>query len=110
MKRPEIKPANPWHPYLVLLVAIILPGVGQVLNQAPMRGLTMLFFMLVLGVVTFNLAGPDVSVIGQFAGGIFIYALSVMDTYQGARIRWTVSHYNPSTRRVKAASHIEIKI
>lgn len=87
-KLPENNHQRPWHPYWVLLVAIILPGVGQVLNQTPLRGLTMLFFMLVLGVVSFNLAGPDISVIGQFAGGLFIYALSVMDAYLWARIRW----------------------
>lgn len=91
MKSLEIKQPQPWHPYLVLCVAIILPGVGQVLNNAPMRGLTMVFFMLVLGVVTFNLANPEVSVIGQFAGGIFIYALSVMDAYLWARVRWQLS-------------------
>lgn len=87
-KQLERHSARPWHPYLVLLIAILLPGVGQVVNHAAMRGLTMLFFMLVLGVVTFNLAGPDISVIGQFAGGLFIYALSVMDAYLWARIRW----------------------
>lgn len=86
----EAKQPQPWHPYLVLLVAIILPGVGQVLNNAPMRGLTMVFFMLVLGVVTFQLASPDVSVIGQFAGGIFIYALSVIDAYLWAKVRYQV--------------------
>lgn len=55
------KPFRPVHPYLVLLVAILLPGVGQVLNHAPIRGLMMVFFMMVLGVITFNLAAPDVS-------------------------------------------------
>jgi len=89
----EVKQPRLWHPYLVLFVAIILPGVGQVLNNAPLRGLTMVFFMLVLGVVSFNLASPDVSVIGQFAGGIFIYALSVMDSYLWARVRWAQFHH-----------------
>lgn len=89
--QPEKTAPRPWHPYLVLLVAIILPGVGQVLNQVPLRGLTMLFFMLVLGVVSFQLAEPGFSVLGQFAGGLFVYALSIMDAYQGARIRWEVS-------------------
>lgn len=79
---------------LVLLVAIILPGVGQVLNQSPMRGLTMVFFMLVLGGVTFNMASPGVSVIGQFAGGLFIYALSVMDAYLWAKVRWVSRSYH----------------
>lgn len=91
MKPLEAKQSKPWHPYLVLCVAIILPGVGQVLNNAPMRGLTMVFFILVLGVVTFKLASPEVSVIGQFAGGIFIYALSVMDAYLWAKVRYQIS-------------------
>lgn len=97
MQQPE-RNNKPWHPYLVLLIAIILPGVGQVLNRVPMRGLTMVFFMLVLGLVTYKVASPDVSVIGQFAGGIFIYAISVMDAYQGARIRWTVSRYKAADK------------
>ncbi len=96
MKPLEAKQPQPWHPYLVLCVAIILPGVGQVLNNAPMRGLTMVFFILVLGVVTFKLASPEVSVIGQFAGGIFIYALSVMDAYLWAKVRWQIFKYSPS--------------
>lgn len=78
----------PMRPHLVLLVALILPGVGQVLNNTPTRGLMMLFFMLMLGVITFNLAGPEISVVGKFAGGIFVYAISVMDAYYWARYRW----------------------
>lgn len=81
-----VKP--PLHPYWVLLIAIVLPGVGQVINNTPMRGLMMLFFMLMLGVVTFNMAGPEISIVGKFAGGLFIYALSVMDAYYWARYRW----------------------
>ncbi|MCX4187088.1 hypothetical protein [Methylophaga sp. OBS4] len=88
------KQSRPIHPYLVLAVAIVLPGVGQVLNHAPMRGLMMVFFMMVLGVITFNLAAPDVSLVGQFAGGVFIYALSVMDAYMWARLRWTLAQQN----------------
>jgi hypothetical protein len=84
-----IKPLKPpLHPYWVLLIALVLPGVGQVVNNTPSRGLMMLFFMLMLGVVTFNMAGPEISVIGKFAGGLFIYALSVMDAYYWARYRW----------------------
>lgn len=94
MKLLESHPTKPWHPHLVLFVAIILPGVGQVLNQNPLRGLTMLFFMLVLGVVSYHLASPGVSVIGQFAGGLFVYAMSVMDAYQWARVRWEIASAN----------------
>ena len=54
----------------------------------------MLFFMLVLGVVTYQMAAPGISVIGQFAGGIFIYALSIMDAYMWARIRWEQANFS----------------
>lgn len=86
MAAQPLKP--PLHPLLVLLIAIFLPGVGQVANHTPTRGLVMLLFMLMLGVITFHLADPGVSVVGQFAGGIFIYALSVMDAYYWAKYRW----------------------
>ncbi|WP_417550308.1 hypothetical protein [Methylophaga sp.] len=85
------KPSRPIHPYLVLIIAILLPGVGQVLNHAPIRGLMMVFFMMVLGVITFNLADPDVSLIGKFAGGVFIYAISIMDAYMWARLHWALA-------------------
>ena len=56
-----------------------------------MRGFTMLLFMLILGAVTYNLASPDVSIVGHLAGGLFIYALSIMDAYMWARYRRTVA-------------------
>ncbi|MFT7413643.1 MAG: hypothetical protein ACI9FO_000294 [Methylophagaceae bacterium] len=77
----------PLSPYLVLLVAILLPGVGQVLNNTALRGLIMLGFMLMLGVLTYQVASPDVSVIGQFAGGIFIYSVMIFDAYYWAKYR-----------------------
>ena len=62
----------PLHPFWVLLIAIVLPGVGQVVNNTPMRGLVMVSFMIMLGLLTFNLANPAVSMVGKLAGGIFI--------------------------------------
>lgn len=77
----------PLNPYLVLLVAIILPGVGQVLNNTALRGLIMLGFMLMLGVLTYQVSSPEVSVIGRFAGGIFIYSIMIFDAYYWAKYR-----------------------
>lgn len=77
----------PLSPYLVLVAALILPGTGQVLNRQPVRGLVFLFFMLLLGGFTLKTAAPDVSVIGKLAGGIFVYALSLLDAYKAARLR-----------------------
>ena len=82
----SVKP--PLHPYVVLLIALVLPGVGQVVNNTPSRGLMMLFFMLMLGVITFNMAAPGISMVGKFSGGLFIYSLSVVDAYYWGRYRW----------------------
>jgi hypothetical protein len=77
----------PLSPYIVLLAAIFLPGVGQALNNTPVRGLFMILFMVILGLITYQVAAPQVSIIGHFAGGLFIYAISVMDAYYWARVR-----------------------
>lgn len=84
--------SKPRSPYVVMLTAIVLPGMGQVLNNTPSRGLFMLFFMLCLAVVSYQLTTPDHSVIGRFAGGLFIYSISVMDAYKWARVRYEVYH------------------
>ena len=69
---------------------MVLPGTGQVLNGQPVRGLVFLFFMLLLGGFTLKTAAPDVSLIGKFAGGIFVYAIAIYDAYKMARIRTEV--------------------
>ena len=89
---PSKQPAKPRSPHLIMLVAIVLPGMGQVLNNTPVRGLLMVFFMFCLGMVSFNLTTPDHSFIGRFAGGLFIYSISVVDAYKWARVRYEVYH------------------
>ena len=81
----EIKP--PLSPKLVLVIAIVLPGMGQLLNNAPTRGLLMVAFMFILGYLTSQVADPNVSMIGRYAGGFFVYAISVMDAYFGEYYR-----------------------
>ena len=80
--------AKPMNPYLVLAVAAMLPGCGQVVNRQPTRGLLFVFFILLLGAFTLKTAAADVSIIGKLAGGIFVYAMSVLDAYQYARVRF----------------------
>lgn len=80
----------PPNPYLVLLVAALLPGMGQVMNRQPVRGLTFVFFILLLGAFTMKTAAPDVSFVGKIAGGLFVWAMAMMDAYKTARIRRTV--------------------
>ncbi|SMC95574.1 hypothetical protein [Primorskyibacter flagellatus] len=80
----------PFNPYLVLASAIILPASGQVLNRQPVRGLLFLFFVVLLGGYTLKTAAPDVSLIGKYSGGIFVYAMAIYDAYKTARIRHSV--------------------
>ena len=81
---------KPLNPHLVLLIALLLPGVGQVVNRQPLRGLIFLFFLILLGAFTLKTAAPDVSVVGKFAGGIFVWAMAALDAYRLARIRRAV--------------------
>ncbi|MCC0059023.1 MAG: hypothetical protein H6886_07100 [Hyphomicrobiaceae bacterium] len=93
MKQPreiEKRPSptrRPINPYLVLAIAIVLPGVGHVVAGMPSRGLVFVFFMLLFGWITYHLTTPDHSIIGRLAGGLFIYALSITDAYKWARFR-----------------------
>jgi TM2 domain-containing membrane protein YozV len=70
------KPRPVW---VVTLCAFVLPGSGQVLNGDPIRGIIMQFFMLLGGFLTYQVAGPDISIIGRLAGGIAVYVFSVID-------------------------------
>jgi hypothetical protein len=77
---------KPKNPYLVLL-ASIMPGAGHVLLGLPQRGLTFLFFTVVLGWVSVKVMPTQFSFFSRHAGGMFIYGLSVLDAYKIARIR-----------------------
>lgn len=87
---PPPVPSKPPHPYAVLAAAIVLPGSGQLWLGQSQRALMFLFFMLVLGWLTAHYAPPTSSFIGRHAGGVFVYALSVLDAYKIARVRWEV--------------------
>ena len=80
--------SRPFNPYLVLAVAIVLPGFGYALCGAARRGFTMQMFMVALAFVTWHLAPPEATLLGRLAGGIFVYAMSLPDTYRLARLRW----------------------
>ncbi|TAL80932.1 MAG: hypothetical protein EPN75_05835 [Beijerinckiaceae bacterium] len=78
----------PVHPYLVLLAAILLPGAGHMLMGVPKRGLVMQMYMIALGWITWHLTTPHQSLVGRLAGGLFIYAMSVLDAYRIARLTY----------------------
>lgn|GEM_PF-270244 len=85
------------HPWLVTFVALLLPGCGQVLNRQAARGLRFAFFTLLLGWITFQLTTQEHSYLGRYAGGLFIYSLSVLDAYKWARVRRAEFHFRRSS-------------
>ena len=77
---------RPFNPYLVLALAVLLPGAGHVaIGRAP-RGLVFAFFTLLFMALTYVTTTPDQSFIGRHAGGLFIWALSLTDVYRRARM------------------------
>lgn len=78
----------PRNPRLVLAAALVLPGSGHVLLGLATRGLTFLFFIIVLSWVGSHVMPEHASFFGRHIGGIFIYGLSVIDAYKTARVRW----------------------
>jgi hypothetical protein len=79
--------AKPINPYLVLMLAAVLPGAGHVALRDAARGLAFAFFVVFFSVITYMTAPQDRSFIGRHAGGIFVWALSIPDAYRRARIR-----------------------
>lgn len=84
---PVAEPRRPPHPWVVLAIAVVLPGCGQVMNRQPTRGLVFVFFTLLLGSLTLLTADPGVSMVGKLAGGIFVHAMAIFDAYRTARLR-----------------------
>lgn len=85
---------RPVEPKLVLAAALAVPAAGQVLNRQPVRGLTFLFFMMLLGGYTLVTASPEVSLVGKLSGGIFVHAIAIYDAYKSARVRTEVWRYS----------------
>jgi hypothetical protein len=81
------------HPYAILALSTAVPGSGHVFSGVPARGLQFLFFIIVIGWATSKIAPENASFIGRYAGGVFIYALSILDAYKIARVKWEKWRY-----------------
>jgi hypothetical protein len=80
----------PFHPRLVLAIAIALPGVGQLFNNQTTRAFLFAFSIASLGWVSYHLTTPEHSFLGRYAGGLFVYAISILDAYRTAKWRWEI--------------------
>ncbi len=79
------------NPYLVLALAVVLPGAGHVAVRDPRRGLAFAFFVVLFSMFTYMTTTPDQSFVGRHAGGLFVWALSIPDAYRRARMRTVVA-------------------
>jgi hypothetical protein len=71
---------------------------GQVLNRQPLRGLIFVCFAILLGAFTLKTAAPEASFIGRVSGGLFVWAMAVLDAYKLARIRRAVWEHRQASR------------
>ena len=78
----------PIHPYIVLALAVALPGAGHVAIGQPQRGFGFAFFSLLLALLTWQVTTPQHSFIGRAAAGLFVWSLSIPDAYRLARYRY----------------------
>jgi hypothetical protein len=92
----QLKP--PLNPWWVLAVATVLPGMGQVLNNNATRAIVFVFFMISLGIVSYQFTTPAHSFLGRHAGGVFIYVISLVDAFRIARLRQTLFETPPATK------------
>ena len=94
----HLREHRPINPYLVLTLAIVLPGSGHVALRLPFRGLGFAFFTLLMALLTWQVTSPAQSFVGRAAAGLFIWALSIPDAYRIARLRhelWRARHAKP---------------
>jgi hypothetical protein len=86
--------AAPLNPYIVLAIAVLLPGAGHVAIGQPNRGLGFAFFTILLALLSWFTTTPERSFIGRIAGGLFVWAISIPDAYKLARIRYEAWKHN----------------
>lgn len=65
--------------WLIVLLALAIPGAGHVLLGKAPRGLIFIFWMFAFGYITYHLAGVNASPLGKISGGVAIWVLSVLE-------------------------------
>ena len=67
------------RPWMATAAAIVVPGSGHVVLGRPMRGLILLFWMIIFATITWHLAPETVSRVGRLSGGFAVWAISVVE-------------------------------
>jgi hypothetical protein len=64
---------------LIVLASLVVPGSGHVLMGKSLRGLLFVFWMAIMGYLTWQLTTPAISLIGRLSGGLAVWAISVLE-------------------------------
>jgi hypothetical protein len=67
---------------LTIISAMIIPGSGHVILKKPVRGLMLVFWMIAMGFITYNITDETISFIGRYAGGLLVYLLSILEVWK----------------------------
>ena len=73
--------------WMATTAAILVPGSGHVLLGRPMRGLLLLFWMIIFATITYHLTPETVSRVGRLSGGFAVWAISVVEVTRMAARR-----------------------
>jgi hypothetical protein len=90
---------RPINPYIVLAIAVLLPGGGHVAAGEPYRGLGFAFFSMLLAMLSWQTTTPEHSFVGRSAGGLFVWALSIPDAYRLARTKYEIWRQQRAAKR-----------
>lgn len=82
LKRDHRGGGLPLPPVVVLIAAFLVPGSGHVLLGRSLRGLVYLFWMIIMGYLTWQLSNPGISFIGRISGGLAVWVLSMLEVYR----------------------------
>jgi hypothetical protein len=73
--------------WLLIIVAIIIPGSGYVIMGKSVRGLLMLMWMFVFAFITYHLTDTSIPFPVRLSGGFIIWILTVVETWKSGKRR-----------------------
>lgn len=73
--------------WLLIIVAIIVPGSGYVITGRSVRGLLMLMWMFVFAFITYHLTDSSILFPVRLSGGFIVWILTVVETWRAGKRR-----------------------
>jgi len=67
------------YKWMIIVCAIIVPGLGHVLTKKPVRGLIYVFWILSMSYITFMITTDEMPLTMRCFGGIAVWIASVIE-------------------------------